>query len=52
MDKKTPEEKSILSNWLLTEDESITLFTHLGGCFVLMILFAILLYWLLEKLMT
>ena len=53
MYKKTPEEeKSILSNWLLTEDESITLITHLGGCFALMILFAILLYWLLEKFMT
>jgi len=53
MDKKTPEEKkSILGNWLLTDDEAITLITHLGGCFALIILFALLLYWLIEKLIA
>lgn len=47
MDKKIPEkDKSFLSRWLLTADESIKLYINYGGCMGLIILCTLLLRWL------
>ena len=48
--KKSEEDKSSLSNWFLTQDESKKIYTHFGGCMALIFLFALLLYWFIERL--